>query len=56
MYQELFFQTVKEVVFKAAFMFELNLFEIFGSSYNILFYPLLVLQSGISNEICDLVL
>ena len=47
---------VKEIVVAATFMFELNIFQIFGPRNDILFCPLFVLQSGISNVICDLVL
>ena len=45
----------KEAVLAAVFMFELNLFHIFGPRNDILFCPLIVLQSGIFNAICDLV-
>ena len=45
---------VKEAVFAAAFMFEFNIFQIFGPRNDILFCPLFVLQSGISDVICDL--
>ena len=45
---------VKDVV-AAVFMFKLTLFQIFGSRNDILSYPLIVLQRGISNAICDLV-
>ena len=37
-------------------MFELTLFQIFGPRNDILFCLLVVLQRGISNAICDLVL
>ena len=47
---------VKEDVVAAVFMFELTLFQIFGPRNDILFCPLFVLQRGISNAICDLVL
>ena len=45
---------VKDVV-AAAFMFKLTLFQILGSRNDTLFYPLIALQRGISNAICDLV-
>ena len=47
---------MKETVVAAAFMFEFNIFQIFGPRNDILFCPLFVLQNGISNVICDLVL
>ena len=47
---------MKEAVVAAAFMFELNIFQIFAPRNDILFCPLFVLQSGIYNAICDLVL
>ena len=47
---------VKEAVVAAAFIFELNIFQIFAPRNGILFCLLFVLQSGISNAICDLVL
>ena len=40
----------------AVFMFKLNLFRIFCPRNCIPFCPLIVLQSGICNAICDLVL
>ena len=40
----------------AIFIFELTLFQIFGPRNDILFCPLIVLQRGISNAMCDLVL
>ena len=45
---------VKEAVVAAVFMFELNLFQIFGPENDIHFCPLFVLQSGVSNATCDL--
>ena len=63
-----FKRCVKEAVVAAVFMFEFNLFQIFGLrndiffcsliglGYDIFFCSLIVLQSGISNTICDLVL
>ena len=51
-----FKQCVKEDVVAAVFMFELALFQIFGSRNDILFCPLFVLQRGISSAIYDLVL
>ena len=51
-----FKQCVKEDVVAAVFMFEFTLFQIFGPRNDILFSPLFVLQRGISNAICDLVL
>ena len=47
---------MKEVVVAAAFMFELNIFQIFAPRIDILFCPLFILLSGISCSICDLVL
>ena len=47
---------MKEAVVAAAFMFELNIFQIFSPRNDMLFYLIFVLQSGISNAICDLVL
>ena len=47
---------VKEDLVAYVFMFELTLFQIFGPRNDILFCPLFVLQRGISNAICDLVL
>ena len=47
---------VKEATVAVAFMFELNLVQTFGPRNEILFSPLFVRQSGISNTICDLVL
>ena len=47
---------LKEAVVVAVFMFELNLFHIFGPRNDILFCPLIIPQSGISSAICDLVL
>ena len=47
---------MKEAVVAAAFMSELNIFQIFIPRNDILFCLLFVLQSGISNAICDLVL
>ena len=47
---------VKEDVVAAVFMLELTLFQIFGPRNEIFFCPLFVLQRGISNAICDLVL
>ena len=35
---------------------QLRLFQIFGPRNDILFFPLFVLQSGISNALCDLLL
>ena len=49
-----FKRCVKEAVVVAVFMFELNLFQIFGPRNEILFCPLIVLQGAISNAICDL--
>ena len=46
----------EEDIVAAVFMFELNLFQIFGPRIDTFFCPLIVLQSGISNTICDLVL
>ena len=40
----------------AAFMFKLTLFQIFGPRNHKLFCPLIVLQTIISNAICDLML
>ena len=40
---------MKEAVVAAVFMFELNLFGIFGPRNDILFCHLIFLQSGISN-------
>ena len=51
-----FKRCVNEDVVAAVFMFELTLFQIFGSRNDILFCPLLVLQRSISNAIFDLVL
>ena len=45
---------MKEAVVAAAFMFEFNIIQIFGPRNDILFCPLFVLQSGISDVICDL--
>ena len=47
---------VKQDVVAGVFMFELTLFQIFVPRDDILFYPLFVLQRGISNAIYDLVL
>ena len=47
---------MKEAVVTAAFMFEFNIFKIFGPGNDKLFRLLFVLQSGISNAICALVL
>ena len=47
---------MKEAVVAAAFMSELNIFQIFAPRNDIPFFPLFVLQSGISNAVCDLVL
>ena len=47
---------VKEDVVAAVFMFELTVFEIFDPRNGILFCPLFVLQGGISNATCDLLL
>ena len=52
----IFKRCVKEAVVAAVFMFELALFQIFGSRNDILFCPLFVLQKGVSSAICDLVL
>ena len=52
----LFKRCVKEHGVAAVFMFELTLFQIFGPRNDILFCLLVVLQRGISNAICDLVL
>ena len=46
----------EEAVVAAALMFERNIFQNFASRNDILFCPLIVLESGISNAICDLVL
>ena len=51
-----FKRCVKEAVVAAAFMLELNLFQIFDPRNDILFCSLIVLQSGVSNAIYDLVL
>ena len=45
----------KEAVVAAVFMFDLNLFQIFRPRSHIIFCLLFVLQSGVSNDICDLV-
>ena len=45
---------MKEAVVAAAFMFEFNIIKILGPRNDILFCPLFVLQSGISDVICDL--
>ena len=47
---------MKEAVVAAAFMFELNIFQIFAPRNDILFCPLFILQSGICNSVCDFVL
>ena len=47
---------VKETAIVAFFMVELDFFYIFGPRNDTLFFPLFVLQSGISNTICDLAL
>ena len=46
---------MKEVVVPAVFMFEPNLFQIFGPRNDLLFCPLIVLQSDIYYAMCDLV-
>ena len=51
-----FKRCAKEDVVAAVFMFEHTLFQIFGPRNDILFRPLVVLQRGISNVMCDLVL
>ena len=45
---------VKEAVVAAIFMLELNIFQIFGPRNDIPFCALIVLKSGISNVICNL--
>ena len=56
-FKNFFFQAVRERSWSStAFMFELNIFQIFAPRNDILFSPLFVLQRGISNAICDLVL
>ena len=47
---------MKEAVVAAVFMFERNLFQIFGPTNDILFCPLIFPQSDISYDMCDLVL
>ena len=47
---------VAQAVAAAVFMFGLNLFQIFGQRNDILFCPVFVLQSDISNAICKQVL
>ena len=51
-----FKRCVKEDVVAAVFMFELTLFQIFGPRNDLLFCLLVVLQRGISDAFCDLVL
>ena len=47
---------VKETVVVGAFIFEHNIFQIFGPKNDILFCPFFVLQSGISSVICSVML